>query len=439
MIIKGNFIYAPSLEKLEIREQQYLLTEDGKVKGFHKTLPEEFTDRKVTDYGQAVIIPAFNDLHIHAPQYVNRGVGFDRELLPWLETYTFPVEAKYAEKAFAEKGYRLFLRSLWEAGTMRFSAFATLHKEASWHLMELCEASGLRGYIGKVNMDRNGPDYLTEDTDRSLADTEELAVRCAEELKYVRYIVTPRFVPSVTEKLMDGLGCLAEKYDLPVQSHLSENKGEIQWVRELHPQFESYTDVYDGFGLLRKDRTIMAHCIHLTEKEKDLLAEKNIRLAHCAQSNVDLVSGVMPLRKNLERGLNCIAASDLAGSHTLKMNRHIAMTVEVSKLRQMQYPEEKALSLAEALYLATKKPGEFFGKVGSFEEGDEFDALVIETDEMGGMLPRTPFEKLEQFIYDGDDRNILARYCGGEKIEKPFGSEFESESGSEEDLRISLA
>lgn len=150
MIIKGNFIYAPSLEKLEIREQQYLLTEDGKVKGFHKTLPEEFTDRKVTDYGQAVIIPAFNDLHIHAPQYVNRGVGFDRELLPWLETYTFPVEVKYAEKAFAEKGYRLFLRSLWEAGTMRFSAFATLHKEASWHLME-----PLRG-IGTARIYRQG-------------------------------------------------------------------------------------------------------------------------------------------------------------------------------------------------------------------------------------------------------------------------------------------
>lgn len=430
MIIKGNFIYAPSPGKLEIREQEYLLTEAGRVKCFYKTLPEELSRRPVTDYGQAVIIPAFNDLHIHAPQYVNRGVGFDRELLPWLETYTFPVEGKYADPVFAEKGYKLFLRRLWEAGTMRFSAFATLHRDASWRLMELCEASGLRGYIGKVNMDRNGPDYLTEDTDKSLAETEELIIRCAEELSGVKYIITPRFVPSVTERLMDGLGCLAEKYNLPVQSHLSENKGEIQWVKELHPQYGSYTEVYDAFGLLRRDRTIMAHCIHLSGKEKALLAEKNICLAHCAQSNADLSSGVMPLRKNLEKNLRCVIASDLAGSHTLKMNRHIAMTVEVSKLRQMGYPEEKALSLGEALYLATKKPGGFFGKVGSFEEGYEFDALVIETDETGGMLPRTPFEKLEQFIYDGDDRNILARYCGGEKIEKPFGSEFAGEEGT---------
>ncbi len=420
MIIKGSFIYTPALGEMEIREQAYLHIEDGRVKAFYKELPEDLCGRPVTDYGQAVIIPGFNDLHIHGPQYVNRGVGFDKELLPWLETYTFPVEARYSDPAFAEKGYKLFLNRLWAAGTMRFSAFATLHGEAAWKLMELCEASGMKGYIGKVNMDRNAPDYLIEDTDRSLGETEELALRCGEELKNVRYIVTPRFVPSTTEKLMRGLGKLADRYDLPVQSHLSENKGEIQWVKSLHPEIGSYTEVYEEFGLLRQDRTIMAHCIHLSDKEKEILGRKNICLAHCAQSNADLQSGVMPLRRNLEMGLRCVVASDLAGSHTPAMNRHVTMTIEVSKLREMAAPQEPALNLAETLYLSTKKPGEFFGKVGSFEPGYEFDALVIDTEEMDGLLERSPFEKLEQYIYDGDDRNILARYCGGALIEKPF-------------------
>lgn len=420
MIIKGNFLYTPSIDELVVKEQVYLVVRDGKIEDFYETLPAEYAEEKITDYGTAIIIPAFNDLHIHAPQLINRGVGFDKELLPWLETYTFPVEAKYRDMAFADRAYKLFLNRLWAVGTMRFSAFATLHKEATWHFMELTEQSGLSAYIGKVNMDRNSPDILREKTDVSLAETEELIVKCNEELKHVNYILTPRFVPSTTEEMMTGLGKLGEKYDLPVQSHLSENRSEVAWVKELHPTIKTYTDVYNEFGLMRQDKTIMAHSIYLSEEEKALLAEKGVMLAHCAQSNADLSSGVMPLRKNLEMGLRCCIASDIAGSHTPDMNRHIAASIELSKINWLSHPEEKALQLPEALFLATKQSGSFFGKVGSFEKGYDFDALVIETDEMNGMLPRTPFEKLEQYIYDGDDRNILARYCKGAYVTKPF-------------------
>ncbi len=420
MIIKGNFLYTPSIDEMVVKEQAYLLIENGKAKAFYDTLPEEYRQEKVIDYGEAIIIPAFNDVHIHAPQLINRGVGFDKELLPWLETYTFPVEAKYKDVAFAEKAYKLFLNRLWAVGTMRFSAFATLHKDATWRFMELAEQSGLSGYIGKVNMDRNSPDILIEDTEQSLADTEELIIRSREELKEFSYILTPRFVPATTEKLMQGLGDLGEKYNLPVQSHLSENRSEIAWVKELHPSIEDYTRVYEAYGLMRSNRTIMAHAIWLSDEEKDFLKEKGVMLAHCAQSNADLSSGVMPLRKNLERGLRCCIASDIAGSHTPDMNRHVAASIELSKVNWLSHPEEKALQLSEALYLATKQSGSFFGKVGSFEEGYDFDALVIETDEMDGLLPRTPFEKLEQYIYDGNDRNILARYCKGKFVAKPF-------------------
>jgi len=140
---------------------------------------------------------------------VNRGVGYDQELLPWLETYTFPVEARYGDTDFAEAAWKRFLNRMWANGTLRFSAFATIHKEAAWRLMELTEQAGLSALIGKVNMDRNAPDSLREDTDASLADTEELICRSRAELKHVGYILTPRFVPSTTARLMDGPGRLA--------------------------------------------------------------------------------------------------------------------------------------------------------------------------------------------------------------------------------------
>ena len=128
----------------------------------------------------------------------------------------------------------------------------------------------------------------------------------------------------------------------------------------------------------------------------------------------------MPLRRSLSEGLRCCVASDVAGGHAAAMNRHVAATVGLSKLRALDHPEERPLSLPEALYLANKGPGEFFGKVGSFEPGYDFDALVVDVDELDGRLSRTPFEKLEQFLYDGDDRDILARYSRGSLVEKPF-------------------
>lgn len=412
MFIKGNFLYTPSCHELTIRENQYAHIENSVVTGFMTDLPETTGPETVVDYSQDIIIPAFVDLHIHAPQYINRGLGFDEELLPWLEHYTFPAEGKFADPVFARRVYTAFLKRLQAEGTLCFSAFATIHKESTWQLMELAEAMGFKAYIGKVNMDCNAPDYLLEDTDRSLADTEELAVRCREALHKVRFIATPRFVPSTTEKLMTGLGRLCETYDLPVQSHLSENRNEVAWVKELHPDLPSYTDVYDAFGLLRPEKTIMAHAIYLSDEEKRLLRDKGVYLAHCAQSNANLTSGIMPLRRNLENGLTCTIASDVAAGHTPAMNKQIALTIEISKLYSLQHDREKALTIGEGLYLATKGPGRFYGRTGSFEKGYAFDALVIHMDDIEG-LERTPFEKLQQFIYDGDDRNIIARYVDG--------------------------
>ena len=420
MILKGNFVWAPTLNRLEVREHAFLVSEGETVVGVYDALPPQYAGQPVEDWGEGLIIPAFNDLHIHAPQFLNRGIGYDARLLDWLDTYTFPLEAKFRDRAFAQRAWKLFLNRLWAAGTLRFSAFATIHKEAAWDLMTLTEQSGLRALVGKVNMDRNSPDDLREDTAASLADTEELICRSRAELKHVGFILTPRFVPSTTEKLMDGLGQLGEKYDLPVQSHLSENPSEVEWVGQLHPDIPTYTQVYDTFGLLRKDKTIMAHAIYLSEGEKELLREKGITLAHCPCSNVNLSSGVMPLRRNLEGGLRCCVASDVAGGHTAAMNRSVAATSGLSKIHWLTHPEEAHLTLAECFYLATRGSGAFLGQVGSFEPGFQLDALVLTPRPEEALLERTPVERLEQFLCDGDDRDIAARYCAGAPVPRPF-------------------
>ena len=419
-VLKGNIVSAPALGELAITEHGYLAAEDGKIIGVFPALPEAYAAAPVEDWGDALILQSFADLHLHAPQYPMMAMGMDLPLLDWLEAYAFPTETRCADEGYARALYRRLAHDLVKNGTTRVSIFSSLHRPATLILMEELEKAGVRGYVGKVNMDRNAPDSLREDTDASLADTEELICRSRAELKHVEYILTPRFVPSTTARLMDGLGRLGERYGLPVQSHLSENRSEIAWVGQLHPECASYTEVYRDYGLLRRGCTIMAHAVHLTGREEAILREEGVTLAHCAQSNTNLSSGVMPLRRSLSEGLRCCVASDVAGGHAAAMNRHVAATVGLSKLRALDHPEERLLSLPEALYLATKGPGEFFGKVGSFEPGYDFDALVVDVDELDGRLPRTPFEKLEQFLYDGDDRDILARYSRGSLVEKPF-------------------
>ena len=420
MILKGTFLHTPTLGELEVRQNTYLVSEGETIVGLYDTLPPEYAAQPVEDWGDCLIIPAFTDLHIHAPQIINRGIGYDKQLLPWLETYTFPAEARFADPSFADRAWKAFLNHLWAVGTLRFSAFATIHKDAAWRLMELTEQSGLRGLIGKVNMDRNSPPELQEDTDASLADTEELICRSREELRRTGFILTPRFVPSTTARLMDGLGRLGEQYDLPIQSHLSENPSEVAWVAQLHPDIPTYTQVYEHFGLLRQDKTIMAHAIHLSDGEKALLREKGVTLAHCALSNTNLASGIMPLRQDLEQGLRCCVASDVAGGHTANLARSVAATVQTSKLNWLNHPDQAPLSLTEAFYLATRGAGSFFGQVGAFLPGFAFDALVLRPSALDALVERTPFERLEQFLYDGDDRNIAARYCAGALIPQPF-------------------
>ncbi|MGI6030972.1 MAG: guanine deaminase [Eubacteriales bacterium] len=418
-IWRANLVFTSQPQRFDCIERGYLVEEEGIIRYVGAQLPSRWQELPVEDLGEALMIPGFVDVHVHAPQLPNQGVGLDEELLPWLEKHTFPMESRFSDLEFAEKCYRRFARELIRQGTTRVVVFGTIHQEATLLLAQVLREAGLGAYVGRVNMDRNCPEELREDTRRSLEQTEEFLWRCRDPRGMVKPILTPRFVPSTTPQLMEGLGRLAQRYQVPVQSHLCENRSEVEWVASLHPEIPTFAQVYERYGLMPEGRTIMAHCIYLKPEEQRLLAEKKVLVAHCPQSNTDLASGMMPLRRWLNQGLRVGLGSDVAGGHSLSMMRQLVDAVGISKLRWVEAPEERFLTLSEAFYLATKGGGAWFGRVGSLEEGYAMDALVLREQEEP-LVKRSPMERLEQLLYTGDDRNIERRIIAGREVQENF-------------------
>ena len=369
-ILKGNIVYSKNKDELRILKDHYLISESGLVKGVFEKVPPEYAQVSVSDYGECLIIPGLTDLHVHAPQYTFRAMGMDMELLEWLETNTFPEEAKYQDLEYARRAYRIFTDNLKRSATTRACIFGTIHRDATLLLMDQLEQSGLVTYVGKVNMDRNCPDYLREES------AEESGIQTVEWIKDVLHkkyqntmpILTPRFTPSCSDELMENLKKIQMYYQIPVQSHLSENPGEIAWVKELCPWSEFYGDAYDRFGLFGADcKTVMAHCVYSGKEEQQRMKENGVFIAHCPESNMNLSSGVAPVRTFLKEGLHVGIGSDVAGGSTENLFKAMALAIQASKLRwRMQDDSLKPLTLEEVFYIATKGGGEFFGNVGSF-------------------------------------------------------------------------
>lgn len=417
-LIKGSFIYSIDKDNIEIKENQYLLIRDGKSEEFYKEIPSRLKNIQIEDYGDNIIIPGLIDLHIHAPQYAFRGMGMDMQLLDWLNTYAFKEEGKYRDLEYAKKQYSKFVSDVKNSATTRLSIFASLHKDATIMLMDMLEEAGIKAYVGKVNMDRNSPEFLTEDTLKSKEDTIEWLEDTKDRYKNIKPILTPRFIPSCTDNLMEEIKQINNIYNIPVQSHLSENKSEIEWVAELHPDTKNYAEAYDKYNLFGKNnKTIMAHCVHCPDDELELIKQNNVVVAHCPQSNANLTSGIAPIKNMLSMGINVGLGSDIAAGSSLSIFRAMSDAVQVSKLREsLTGQKNQTLTLTEVFYLGTKGGGKFFGDVGSFEKGYEFDAVVLNDKSFGDNSDFTLKERLERIIYLSDDRNIVAKYVAGNKI-----------------------
>lgn len=421
MALKGTIVFTPSKERFEIHEDSYIIVEDGKIIDISKELDKYYNDYPIEDFTGKLIIPGFVDLHLHGPQYPNRGLGLDKELIPWLETYTFPEEGKYSDLDYSKRVYSRLINELWKVGTTRSVVFSSIHKESTKLLMDMFIESGLGAYVGKVNMDRNTAEYLIEDTKKSLEDTEEILKEYANKSELVKPIITPRFAPTCSEDLLQGLSNLSIKYKAPIQSHLNENTSEILWVKELFPSSKNYASVYNDFKLFGQNKTIMAHCVYNNDDEIDLMAENGVYAAHCPYSNYNLSSGIMPVRKYLDKGVPMGLASDISGGNSLSIPNVIAGTIQASKMVWLNTEKELSpLTFSEGFFLGTKGGGSFFGNVGSFEKGYDFDALVIDDGSLSDIKELTIEERIQRFVYIGDDRNIVERYVQGRKIAEPF-------------------
>ena len=417
-ILKGNIIYSKDKTELTVKENAYLVCEDGVCAGTFETLPEKYEGLPLKDYGECLIIPGMTDLHVHAPQYSYRGLGMDMELIDWLNAHAFPEESKFTDLEYAKRAYSIFVNDLVKSTTTRACIFGTLHKEATLLLMELLEESGMKAYVGKVNMDRNSPDILREKSAEEASKITEQWILEAERFENVRQILTPRFIPSCSDELMREIARLQKKYELPMQSHLSENLGEITWVQELCPESKFYGDAYDQFELFGGEcPTIMAHCVHSGEEEVTLMKEKNVFVAHCPQSNTNIASGIAPIRAYLDKDMKVGLGSDVAGGAHLSIMRAMTDAIQCSKLRWRMYDQSlEPLRFEEAFYLATIGGGEFFGKAGSFEEGYEFDAVVLSDENLPHPQEISTKERLERIVYLGDDRNVLHKYISGKIV-----------------------
>ena len=420
-ILRGHICHTPEAGKLEIRENAAVVCEDGKCRGIFEDIPEKYAGLEVTDCSGMLVIPGMADLHIHAPQFAYRGTGMDYELLDWLEHAAFPEEIRYEDPDYAGKAYGIFARRMQQSATTRAVVFGTIHPEATLILMDRMEESGLISYIGKVSMDRRSPPKLTEADARQAA---ENVIRVIEEsakrgYRRTRPIITPRFVPSCSDELMAELGRIREKYELPVQSHLSENPDEVELVRQLEPEAAFYGDAYDRHGLFgRGGNTVMAHCVYSVPEEKERIRENGVWIAHCPSSNMNIASGIAPVRRYLEMGCRIGLGTDVAGGTSESMFRAVTDAIQVSKLYWRYVDREaKPLTFPEGLWMATKGGGSFFGKAGSFEEGYEFDAVVLDDSGEQSARPLSVRERLERAFYQELDRTgIVMKFADSERI-----------------------
>lgn len=418
-IYKAHILFTKEKDHFEVIENGYIGVDDGRVVGVANDVKQlGSSEAEIIDLSDRLLIPAMNDIHVHAPQYRNLGLAMDLELLDWLDNYTFPEESRFADIHYAERIYRRFVHDLWRHGTMRTVCFATTHLPATRLLMHLFREAGMGAFVGKVNMNRNCPEALCETLEAAEQACETLVREFGDADSLVRSIITPRFIPSCTPEMLHLCGKLAQQYHLPVQSHLSENTSEIELVRTLEPESSSYGDAYNRYGLFGQTPTIMAHCVWSQGEEMELIRKNGVMVAHCPTSNFNIASGMAPIRTFLDAGISVGLGSDISGGHDLSIFRMMVYAIQVSKMHYQRDKSKHFLTLSEAFWLATKSAGRFFGRVGSFEPGYDFDALVIDDSDLNhdhySLLHR-----LERFIYVGDDRHIVHRFCRGREIAEP--------------------
>lgn len=464
LLLFGNFIDTPNLNELRIRTKTLFLIFNGEI----STIIDNVDDKEVyikhyrqqfSNHNFTVIdgsengskgkikffFPGFIDTHCHAPQYPNIGIFGNTILLDWLEKYTFPMESELStDLKKAAYVYKKVIEKTLQNGTTSISYYATINKDSTELLAKLCLEMGQRAFVGKVCMDMNSPDYYSETHEDCVKDNRELITSLRDLNKiygkenFVEPILTPRFAPVVKGETMRELGKISKEFNVPIQTHLSETFNEIDLVMKTFPQCKDYTSVYKDHGLLT-NRTILAHCIHLSDDESAMIKKAGAGVSHCPVSNSSITSGECRVRWLLDQDIKVSLGTDMSGGYApsilktarqgLLVSRHIAMKTSD------EVGDKDKLSTNEILYLATVGGAEVMNLnhlIGRFDAGKKFDAQLIElgegtnVDVFDWQLPKDEdspemfMEKwqdiVDKWVYLGDDRETTKVWVDGRQV-----------------------
>lgn len=462
-LYEGNLVHALNPEKLTYAFESHIgVDESGKIAfieqhssasdvlakhGWASYTPiVSATEVMRTRNATAFFFPGFIDTHTHASQYPNVGIFGDSTLLDWLEKYTFPLESSFTALDRARLVYDRVVRRSLSHGTTASAYYATVHVPATNLLAEICHKRGQRALVGRVCMDRMSPEHYQDESPETAVQATQACIDYIQQLdptgELIRPVITPRFAPSCTDHCLSALGKLHKETGHWVQTHMSENKSEIELVKTLFPLAKDYASVYDEAGLLT-DKTIIAHAVHMTSDEIRLMEKRQTKISHCPTSNTCLTSGAAKVKQLLKAGIDVSLGTDMSGGYSPSILEMVRQAILVSRHTAMVDGDEAKLSISEALWLATKGGAKCMGlekHVGAFEIGMDFDAQLIVMDHINTDIDdaavngaatephlegpvdifgwESPEDKVAKWVYGGDDRNVAAVWVKGRLVHK---------------------
>lgn len=400
-----------------------LVVEKGYIRetGLYKDLKSKYTDVPETDYSGQLIMPGFIDAHIHYAQTEMIGM-YGKQLLDWLNNYTFPTESGFDSREHAERIADIFIHELFRNGTTTCVAYPTVHTTSVNALFKAASEHNMRIITGKVLMNQNAPEILTDSIGEGEKESRKLIEKWHGRGRNL-YAITPRFaITCSTEQLRMAANLHANYPDTYIQTHLSENLNEIESTLSIHKGHKDYLEIYEKTGLIT-DRTLLGHCIHLSNSELSRIAKQGAIITHCPTSNMFLGSGFFDMRRANEAGVKTVMGTDVGGGTSFSMLKTMGESYKVMQIQG--YP----MSSLETFYkstLGTARALKLEDKIGSFSEGSEADFIVVDC----GVTPTQALRRdylqntgrwtIENRLFGlqttGDDRNITATYLMGKQV-----------------------
>lgn len=421
---RGSILHFPKQTQdhendVEYFEDGYLVTRNDKIVDLGKTehLKNKYPNAQHHDYTGNLIVPGLIDSHLHFPQ-TEMLACYGEQLLEWLENYTFPTEQKFVDRDYASRISDIFIRQLFRNGTTSAMVYSSVHKQATNALFETAHENNMLIVAGKVCMDRNCPEVLRDTPYSAQRESADLIDKWHGKGRQ-HYAITPRFAPTSSPQQMQALGELAQQYpDVFIQTHLSENKNEIEWVKSLYPGFDHYLDVYDHFGMVRA-RSFFGHCLHLDEHEWKLMASTGASIAFCPTSNLFLGSGLFDLNTAQNHNVHLSLATDVGAGTSFNMLRTMGEAYKVCQLQNAK------LSPLYGLYLMTQGSAVAMGlehKIGNLNINTDADFVVLNPhfDEITELRlanrSQTPQDSIFALSMLGDDRATAATWVAGNLV-----------------------